>query len=182
MRLKDVPSRSDWDKNEIKFGGRHPGEDNKDYSPSQSPLTGISKKLSSYSSYFNASLKHLKGEYVYDEEQEWYRVNDEYIEFSTDNMDDLTYFALYFTLKKYYDKWDNYYSERNNVYLSEFPDSSVIKQVEEAGMPVYLGSNPPSLDMACTLKPYAIDNAQGPDNTSYLTKVSQVNDYSSRCV
>ena len=84
-------------------------------------------------------------------------------------MDDLASFRLHFTLKRYFDNRDNYYDDDNDVYLLEFPDSSVIKQVEEAGMPVYLGSNPPPLDMACTLKPYAIANAQGPDDTGYLS-------------
>lgn len=164
MRLKDVPSRSGWEKNEIRFGSRHPGENNENYSPSQSPLTGLSKNLSSYSSYFYANLEHYRDEY----EDGYYVPYKKYIILSDENINKLTYFSLYFTLKKYFNNGDNYYSERNNVYLSEFPDSSVIKQVEEAGMPVYLGSNPPPLDMACTLKPYAIANAQGPDDTGYL--------------
>lgn len=165
MRLKDVPSRSGWEKNEIRFGSRHPGEKNENYSPSQSPLTGLSKNLSSYSSYFYANLEHYRDEY----EDGYYVPYKKYIILSDENINKLTYFSLYFTLKKYFDNRDNYNSERNNVYLSEFPDSSVIKQVEEAGMPVYLGSNPPPLDMACTLKPYALANAQGPDDTSYLS-------------
>ena len=165
MRLKDVPSRSGWEKNEIRFGSRHPGEKNENYSPSQSPLTGLSKNLSSYSSYFYANLEHYRDEY----EDGYYVPYKKYIILSDENINKLTYFSLYFTLKKYFDNRDNYNSERNNVYLSEFPDSSVIKQVEEAGMPVYLGSNPPPLDMACTLKPYALANAQGPDDTGYLS-------------